>query len=435
MKNEKGSMFMLIVVVGIVIILITGTLASGLLGGLMMHLIGEELICTAYCHAQSTVEEVKGYHFLPGTWGDPFSSAWDTAGNWGGEVPILGHIGGAFTGAARGLFFGGRSSTEAVRDRGLDMFVNPKEMGCYCGIMGMTGDIGQIQTYGKGKYIHMYSWDFDWIGEFHLTPENPVQHLQSHIIDSGGDPIFSHTGAGDIKDNEVQGKSLDACKEAAGGLEELLKLEEYSGCVIFSVMADPSGDVPKYCSIYGFEEGTVLNNEISGTIADKAQYEDHKSYQDALSDDPIKNTEIGDTITAGPQWEGFIDYHRPSQRMLLKEYGVPPDDGNCNQDCGVNTTFELYAPLVCRSEERSERRTVDELDEACKENCKNKNMMFWASACHDEAEIIENPAFGKLEDTNNWDEDELCPDDEEEPRCMCILGKEYYWNVEYPDEN
>ena len=338
--NNKGGLPMLVFIIAIIMFLLTGAMYAGIMEPIFAAFSGFDTMdraCNQFCDIQTDVE---GY------------SSWQVANP-----------------------FDRISISERALD-GLKSNIDPKAMGCYCGVSERSG-----------KYIHMHGHDDGRLEEFHITEQNPKIHLDYVVGDDDATGDFDHSG--DVEECE---EWLD--DEFTG----LADLENYEGCIIFSIH-----DTDEQCTIRGYEEGSVLLNKEGSKLANPV-IGSSESLGTSVRGNPLQ-LEIGQEVT--------VEGDRPNyQRILMQRYwkGTHP--------------LELYAPVVCKSE-NVEQDPKTEFDEACAEYCGDKEMGFWASRCSDTAlrDYDELP-----EEYRNGEE--FCPEDLERPYCQCVVEKEYYWQVD-----
>ncbi|GEM_PF-1750752 len=432
-KLEKGSATMLIVIAGLIMILLAGTLATGILGRVAQDLLGESVMCETYCAMQSEVREVGTLDWVSEDQGMKVGGGIGVAAGAaiGAAVgsaifPGPGTVIGGGLGAAAGLISGaglgialGSSEEEAQRarrDAAIDYLVRPEGMGCYCGT-----------EEERGEYMHIYSrfdggMDDGSLGEFHLTSDNPVIHLQDDIIDTDGDYIFKHSGGleecnGTVQD-PIQGEEM----------EGLYYTEFYEGCTMISVL-DGGDD----CAVWGFEDEFTITNEVGKTIWEQAEEQEKDDLVTGFKEnDPVYSLEIGE------EFEIYGGARHESQRMLLEHY----QDGTHE--------FYLHEPIVCLSQEIEARPPRDPLEIACQEQCDDQDKLSWVSGCFEEREDA-GERYEELEEEylpEEYDEtQELCPiepdeDDEENgeveygyPFCLCGATHTYHWVVDEEGEH
>ncbi len=334
---------MLIFVVAIIVFLLSGALYAGVMEPIFAAFAGFDVMdraCPMFCDIQTDVEGLTGWDII---------KFWDRS-----------------------------TLSETSLDK-LKQTIDPKAMGCYCGVSERSG-----------KYIHIYGDAVEnRIEEFHITEQNPAVHLKYKATDSAR-AEFDHTGG--LKDCE------DRIEEANGftGLEDL---EDYEGCIIFSI-----NDETENCVLRGYEEGSALWNKKGHNLV-LPMTGSSESIGDADQDSPI-TINIGETIK--------IENNRPNhQRILLRRYwkGKQP--------------FELYAPVVCMSETIAQDPET-EFDQACAKYCGDQEMAFWSSGCSDTV----HRDFDELPGDYIDEGQDFCPEENEEPMCSCVVEKEYFWNVD-----
>ncbi len=379
------------IVVALIITLLAATAMVGIFPGIMGALSETDYACPAFCGLQAEIEQYDVYDVV-------FPS-------------VLSYIGADIG-----------ETSEAIANILADELIQPKALGCYCGVESR-----------EGKYIHFHTdGEFDEgsdnhedvsIREFHLTDQDPSIHLQYDITDSDGNFLFKHSPIeylpGEI-DSDIYDAFLDTleqemtegCEEAIDhteaedmGINYLEDFDDQEGCVILST--------GEHCQIWIFNETTRLTNEGGKTIEDMGDvlhvFSKH-GVDEKLSYpvDPVSNLAINDKVVV------YGGHRHESQRMLLQNYR----DGEY--------PFNIYPPIVCNSTIQDHRKASIEMDEACLEYCKDEGKVFWSSDCHEFAK----EGYTQLEE--EYYTGSLCPWPDE-PHCMCVSGKEYQWETVVED--
>ncbi len=415
LKYRKGTGLILMVVIIIIMMLLTGSIAMRVMQPIVGQLVGESVMCDAFCAMQSTVQEVgmidviqapgrqrsalilggaTAAGFAIGAWGAGGAAAILAAGAASAGVGLV--VAGAILAAWYLLDRAGRDDEDVARDLAVDLLVRPEGMGCYCGVDAE-----------RGKYLHSYTRDDGTIGEFHFTTENPGNHLRNKIIDTDGEIIFDHSGG------------HSACRGPASALAGSYdELSIYEGCIVVSVME--GGDS---CVLWGFEEGSMIQNEEGKTMREMGNVKD---YTGIGTFDPVRDIAIGDEV------EMRGDGRHPSQRILLQTYA----DGK--------HSFELASPIACYSEKRGGMVIRRPLDEACEKYCHthyDTEKIPYASRCVEDTDEDLSPLWTGLPDMIEYQPEgydsveELCPleeDNDEDygsPYCLCGPERHYYWEV------
>ncbi len=266
MIDEKGGSLLLIIVVGIILSLIVGSLMTGAFSVVVRTVIGTDLSCPTFCAVQADIEEYSMADImLPSI------------------LPFI------------------EESSEATAHKIADWIIQPEGLGCYCGVKARSG-----------RYIHFHTGSPGerYIRELHLTDQDPHIHLDYHVSDSDGNTLFDHSF------------DKSSCEEDISNIEEV-QYYQTVGCVI--VVNSEGG----YCSIHVIGEGSVIENNIGESIHDQVEIKETltTNYED---NDPISFFKIGDrysvprfaygtgdvlTYTIGTQ-----PYQHDSQRMLLRDY-------------------------------------------------------------------------------------------------------------------
>ncbi|GEM_PF-5889615 len=275
-------------------------------------------------------------------------------------------------------------------DKLKENMAEPESMGCFCGVEETTG-----------KYIHLQGTE-EKIEEFHLTDDNPGFHLASEADE------FDHTGALEACEKVIDNEGMQF-EPVAHSLEDL-RYEQ--SCTIIS--EDGNGG----CIIWRFDEGFVVEGS-EGTFWEEAEEQDrtvgyHASGRNR-AEDPVYSLEFGDEVDMGEK--------HFSQRMLLENF-----------EEGEDREFNLSSPIVCRTTQREEMAVRDELDRLCKDYCKDEHRFFWGSRCYDGSpgdyeRLPEEYKEGVPEEVS------LCPEAGEEPQCLCVDRREYYWEVDHQIED
>ena len=423
LNDQIGASTLIMIIAGVIIILIAGSFATVLMSRIAQDVLGQSVMCDTFCEMQSTVKEVTTLDMIPspgltGTLGYIAIGAVI-----GSVVPGIGTAVGAAVGAIVGVAIAavqhfaswlGRDDEDVARDLAIDYLVRPEGMGCYCGVSD-----------ARGKYIHFLtpgpSSTRPHVAEFHLTDQTPEKHLQEEIIDTDGNTIFKHGGYGQKSNCEDELSKID---ELDNG-EYLVELDIYPGCIILSTTDDN-------CAIWAFNETFAITNEEGKSIREQAEEQDKIIFASTIrSDDPVNSLGIAEEIEASGRHE--------SQRMLLEHYeeGIHP--------------FQVHVPVVCKSEERTERRVQDPLDRACREQCHDGNALLWASRCFEEPEDAGETYYSleedflpeeyddtrdlcPMEDEDNGDEDggedENNNEDRGYPFCLCNTPRSYSWELD-----
>ena len=266
MIDEKGSSFLFIIVVAIILSLIVGSLITGAFAMTVRTVVGTDLSCPTFCAVQADIEEYSMADImLPSV------------------LPFI------------------EESSDGIAHKVADWIIQPEGLGCYCGVKERSG-----------RYIHFHTGPPGErsIRELHLTDQDPHIHLDYHVGDSDGNTLFDHSFD---KSN---------CEEDINSLKEVQYYQDV-GCVI--VVNSDGG----YCSIHVIGEGSVIENNIGESIQDQVEIRETltTNYDE---NDPISFFEIGDrynvprfvheegdilTYTIGGQ-----PYQHDSQRMLLRDY-------------------------------------------------------------------------------------------------------------------
>ncbi len=369
MIGKKGSNLMLIVIVGLITTILVAGIITGAFGRVAVAVLGRDMACPTFCAYQADIEEYSGWDFMLPS-----------------HIDLIGHL------TDKEYI---KDSSGAAANMIADMLIQPEGLGCYCGVQERSGKYIHIYTRGAGSNG---GWDGN-IGEFHLTDQNPEKHLKYDVSDVDGESLFRHKVS----------SAEDDCAEAVEEMEDVGSfsgLDNYPACVILST--DSGGD----CSLWTFQENFTIKNERGKTLEGQA-----KSYQEESDDfnynvhgewqnDLVSSLEVGDTV------ENRGGTRHPSQRLLLRNY------------LEGDSPFEFFAPVVCRTTTREGREAETRFDDACRRYCEDEEEVFWSSAC------LVAPRQGYQMLDEEYYEEPLCEEPDESPYCLCMEGKEYYWEVD-----
>ncbi|MFP4116924.1 MAG: hypothetical protein ACLFQ8_01320 [Candidatus Aenigmatarchaeota archaeon] len=346
---------MLLFVIAIVMFLLSGVLYAGVMEPIFAAFAGFDTMdraCNKFCSIQTDVEGLSGWNII---------------------------------GIGDDQWWGRKTTFEVALDK-LKQNIDPKAMGCYCGVSERSG-----------KYIHIHgNADDGTVKEFHITDQNPKLHLQ-YYANKKAAAEFDHA------DGNRQTDGLENCKDEMEDSDEFTGLEdlgEYEGCVIVSMK-----DGSESCTIYGAQEGSALWNKEGESLSSMIHLKPNSRRLTSGTDNNPLQLEIGQQVEVKGDKPAF-------QKILLRQYweGERP--------------FDLYAPVVCKSES-VEQDPETEFDKACAEYCSEEDMGFWQSKCSDTA----LRDYDELPEKYTKEED-FCPDEFESPYCQCVVEKEYYWQVD-----
>ncbi|GEM_PF-2647591 len=349
MINQKGASVVALFV--IIIIMVSAWVLIQSIGPITRASMETEVSCPLFCDIHSGVEEYSRWAWWPGWLGG--SVSWSD------------------------IF------TNELRKN----MVEPKSMGCYCGVQEE-----------RGKFIH-FQGTTSSLYEFHMTDQDPLMHLRMKA-----DP-FDHRPSDE--------STVESCRLVVENYGEQFSppvydptdLHKVQGCIIVS---ESPG-----CAVWVFGEGFSIRRDSENSIWEQAQEQerDIEAFSIDRGEDPVSDLNIGETIHVSSSKD-------PSQRMLLREYESGDRD------------FNLSTSVVCKSIETAKTMPTDQLDRACNEYCSDKGLFFLNSACLQE----KRRGYNTLpEEYIEQERSDLCPETGELPFCLCAGEKEYYWETYWED--